>query len=69
MLTSLQPRKAATTPPARVRFLATALFLKNFESSIKAAPVSSPNDFGLSPSSGRSALILPANSEHGGQRP
>jgi hypothetical protein len=60
-------RKTAATPVVTFRFLA-ALFLKNFDSAIRAASVPPRNDVGLSPCPGRSALIVSATSEHGGQR-
>jgi len=63
----LDYRKAATTPPVRARFLAI-LFLKNFDSAVKAASVLPRNDFGLSPCPRRSTLIVSANSERGGRQ-
>jgi hypothetical protein len=60
--------RAAAALPVRACFLAT-LFLENFDSAVKARSLLPRNDLGLSPFRYRSASIVSANSDDGGQRP
>jgi hypothetical protein len=59
--------KLAATAVVAFLFLAT-LFLKNFDSAIKAASVPPRNDVDLPPCPGRSAVRVSANSEQGGRQ-